>query len=43
MKDGVVTSAVTTPNFYPGTFFEIEIDINNDKLYEGEEEEEFAW
>lgn len=43
IRDGKVNSAVTTPNFYPGTFFEIEIDINNDKLYEGEEEEEFTW
>lgn len=43
IRDGEVKSAVTTSNFYPGTFFEIEIDINNDKLYEGEEEEEFAW
>lgn len=29
--------------FYPGTFFEIWIDTNNQSLYDDEEEEDFAW
>lgn len=29
--------------YYPGTFFEIKLDISNDELYEDEEEEDFGW
>ncbi|MGM0173704.1 ATP-binding protein [Enterococcus sp. DIV0800] len=43
IQDGKVRSAATSGNFYPGTFFEIELNVNNEKLYEGEEEEEFEW
>ena len=28
---------------YPGTFFELVIDVSNEHLYDLEEEEEFLW
>lgn len=43
IRDGKAISCYTTKNFYPGTFFEIEIDIHNEALYEGEEEDDFLW
>lgn len=33
----------TTNKFYPGTFIEITIDVNNPDLYDSEVEEEFEW
>lgn len=38
-----VISSKDTNKFYPGTFFEIKIDITNPNLYESETEEDFEW
>jgi anti-sigma regulatory factor (Ser/Thr protein kinase) len=38
-----VTQELNTNTYYPGTFFEIEIDISNEALYESEEEDDFEW
>ncbi len=43
IEDGEVTSKCRLKNYYPGTFFELTIDISNEELYESEEEEEFGW
>lgn len=43
IEDGAISKVASLGNYYPGTFFEISININNEKLYEGEEEEEFEW
>jgi anti-sigma regulatory factor (Ser/Thr protein kinase) len=38
-----VEQEVILNTYYPGTFFEIEIDISNESLYECEEEDDFEW
>ena len=43
IEDGTISKVATLENYYPGTFFEISINVDNEKLYEGEEEEEFEW
>lgn len=43
IKDGEISKIFRHQNYYPGTFFEVSINIDNEKLYEGEEEEEFEW
>ncbi|WP_288551733.1 ATP-binding protein [uncultured Enterococcus sp.] len=43
IEDGKISKVFSLQNYYPGTFFEVSINVDNDKLYEGEEEEEFEW
>ncbi len=42
-EDKVLVEQTLSEGYYPGTFFEIEIDINNEMLYDEEKEEEFVW
>lgn len=43
IKNGKVIQSSEQNNYYPGTFFELEIDASNEALYEVEEEDEFEW
>lgn len=43
IEDGEILKVTKLSNYYPGTFFEVSINVDNEKLYEGEEEEEFEW
>ena len=38
-----VIRSKNTDKFYPGTFYEIRIDITNNNLYDSEAKEEFEW
>ncbi|VTT35875.1 Uncharacterised protein [Enterococcus casseliflavus] len=38
-----VTKAYNKESFYPGTLFSIELSIDNDNLYDFDDEEEFSW
>lgn len=42
-KDKQIVTRQESEGYYPGTFFEIRIDIDNPELYENDEEEEFEW
>ncbi|HGA3469635.1 TPA: ATP-binding protein [Streptococcus agalactiae] len=43
VSDNKITQSYSSEESYPGTFFEIRIDVSNDNLYDLEEEEEFEW
>ncbi|MCD5029241.1 ATP-binding protein [Enterococcus asini] len=43
IENGKITSALEIKDYYPGTFYEVEVNIDNPALFEGEEEEEFDW
>ena len=41
--DNNVVESTSFEESYPGTFFELIIDVSNEHLYDIEEEEEFEW
>lgn len=43
IEDGVVKTRESLSSYYPGTLFELIIDIDNEELYSGEEEDTFEW
>lgn len=43
LSDNQVVAKKLFKESYPGTFFELIIDVANEKLYDSEEEEEFEW
>lgn len=43
LSDNQVVERKLFQESYPGTFFELVIDVANEKLYDSEEEEEFEW
>lgn len=43
IRNGEIVKSKQINSFYPGTFYEVEVNIGNPALYEGEEEEEFDW
>ncbi|KPJ21944.1 ATP-binding protein [Streptococcus phocae] len=43
VSDNQIIQSDTSEESYPGTFFEIRIDVSNENLYDLEEEEEFEW
>ncbi|WP_270312647.1 ATP-binding protein [Vagococcus fluvialis] len=43
IEDKKIIHSELSEIFYPGTFFNISIDVNNESLYDEEEEEDFEW
>lgn len=43
VKDNVIESSSSLKEAYPGTFFEISIDVSNEHLYDSDEVEDFDW
>ena len=43
ISDEEIVKSESFQESYPGTFFELEIDISNPHLYDPEEEEDFEW
>lgn len=43
VRDNLIVDSYTLEEDYPGTFFEISIDISNEHLYDSEEMEDFDW
>lgn len=43
VQDNSIVASYALEETYPGTFFEISIDVSNEHLYDSEEMEEFDW
>lgn len=43
IRNGIVSSKQRMSDYYPGTFIQLSIDVKNEELYSGEEEDDFKW